>query len=100
MTVRTTPPRSTRRCAGASSFPTTIWLVTDGIFGEMHLVCRNVLIYFNRSLHDRARGLFTESLVNGGFLCLGAKEELPSASVGTHYEAVDQNARIYKKVLP
>ena len=43
----------------------------------MHLVlCRNVLIYFNRDLQNRALGLFTESLVHGGFLCLGTKEDL------------------------
>ena len=44
-------------------------LASDSVFGEMHLVfCRNVLIYFNRDLQDRALRLFTESLVHGGFL--------------------------------
>lgn len=73
-------------------------LVTDRAFGEMHLVfCRNVLIYFNRELQDRVLGLFTESLVQGGFLCLGSKEDLEFSGVSRHYETVNEKARIYKK---
>jgi chemotaxis protein methyltransferase CheR len=52
-------------------------LVTDAVFGEMHLIsCRNVMIYFDRSLQDRALGLFKDSLARKGFLGLGAKENL------------------------
>ncbi|OGQ97165.1 MAG: chemotaxis protein CheR [Deltaproteobacteria bacterium RIFOXYD12_FULL_57_12] len=73
-------------------------LASDSVFGEMHLVfCRNVLIYFNRDLQNRALGLFTESLVHGGFLCLGAKEDLRFTEVSDRYEVVDLKARIYKK---
>lgn len=72
-------------------------LATDAAFGEMHLVlCRNVLIYFARELQERALGLFGESLVHGGFLCLGTKEDLRFTSVAGRYEAVDANARIYR----
>ncbi len=73
-------------------------LASDSVFGEMHLVfCRNVLIYFNRDLQNRALGLFTESLVHGGFLCLGTKEDLQFTGVSERYEVVDHKARIYKK---
>ncbi len=73
-------------------------LVTDAVFGEMHLVvCRNVLIYFNRELQNRALGLFEESLVRGGFLCLGTKEDLHLTAVAGSFETVDSKARIYKK---
>ncbi|MBA4370172.1 MAG: chemotaxis protein CheR [Coriobacteriaceae bacterium] len=73
-------------------------LAVDEAFGEMHLVfCRNVLIYFNRELQNRALGLFTESLVHGGFLCLGTKEDIRFTDVSNRYEAVDRRARIYKK---
>jgi chemotaxis protein methyltransferase CheR len=73
-------------------------LTIDNVFGEMHLVfCRNVLIYFNRELQDRALRLFTDSLVRGGFLCLGTKEDLRFSSVADDYEVVDGAARIYKK---
>lgn len=52
-------------------------LVTDAVFAEMHLIsCRNVLIYFDRDLQDRALGLFKDSLARKGFLGLGAKESL------------------------
>lgn len=73
-------------------------LASDAAFGEMHLVfCRNVLIYFNRELQDRALGLFTESLVHGGFLCLGTKEDLRFTDAAGSYEAVDEKARVYRK---
>ncbi len=77
-------------------------LATDSVFGEMHLIlCRNVLIYFNRDLQNRALGLFTESLTHGGFLCLGTKESLRFTEVNNCYEVVDDKAHIYKiKALP
>ena len=73
-------------------------LASDTVFSEMHLVfCRNVLIYFDRSLQNRALSLFDESLVHGGFLCLGTKENLQFTEVAESYTAVDQRARIFKK---
>lgn len=73
-------------------------LSTDNVFSEMNLIlCRNVLIYFNRELQDRVLRLFTESLVHGGFLILGAKEQLQFSSVCSEYEAMDSRARIYRK---
>ena len=76
-------------------------LATDSVFGEMHLVfCRNVLIYFNHELQSRALQLFTDSLVHGGFLCLGAQEDLQFTTANGDYEALDQKARIYKRRIP
>lgn len=73
-------------------------LETDSVFGEMHLIlCRNVLIYFDRELQDRVFGLFCESLVRGGFLCLGTKETLAFSGVKDRFEPVDEKARIYQK---
>ena len=73
-------------------------LTADNVFGEMHLVlCRNVLIYFDRDLQNRALRLFTDSLVRGGFLCLGTKEDVQFSEVADEYEVVDRAARIYKK---
>ncbi|MBN1219050.1 MAG: protein-glutamate O-methyltransferase CheR [Anaerolineae bacterium] len=52
-------------------------LATDGVFGEMHLIlCRNVLIYFDRDLQNRVLSLFRDSLLYNGFLCLGSKETI------------------------
>ncbi len=76
-------------------------LASDSVFGEMHFVfCRNVLIYFNRELQNRALGLFSDSLVHGGFLCLGAKEDLQFTSVHNRFDVVHEKARIYKKKGP
>ncbi len=73
-------------------------LAVDRAFGEMHLVlCRNVLIYFASELQNRALRLFTESLVHGGFLCLGTKESLLFSEVSGRYEVVDEKAKIYRK---
>lgn len=73
-------------------------LSTDEVFLEAHLVsCRNVLIYFDRGLQDRAIGLFENALVRRGFLGLGSKESLRFSS---HYEAFDDfrvHERIYQK---
>jgi chemotaxis protein methyltransferase CheR len=73
-------------------------LVTDGVFGEMHLIfCRNVLIYFNKELQDRVLGLFADSLALGGFLCLGSKESIQFSSVAKRFKAIDERARIFQK---
>ncbi|MFC1524337.1 CheR family methyltransferase [Thermodesulfobacteriota bacterium] len=73
-------------------------LTRDQVFGEMHLIlCRNVLIYFNRELQNRVFNLFNESLVRGGFLCLGKKESLRFSEIHDHYEGFDKKMQIYRK---
>jgi len=73
-------------------------LVTDGVFGEMHLIlCRNVLIYFDRELQDRVLRLFDESLVRGGFLVLGTKETTCFSGIEDRYETVDAKAKIFRR---
>lgn len=74
-------------------------LATDSVFSETHLVfCRNVLIYFDRNLQNRSLKLFSDSLVRGGFLCLGTKENLQFTEAADLFEAVAPKVRIYKKV--
>lgn len=73
-------------------------LATDSVFAETHLVsCRNVLIYFDRPLQDRALGLFTESLVRKGFLGLGSSETLRFTALGDSYHELVRPDRIYQK---
>jgi chemotaxis protein methyltransferase CheR len=73
-------------------------LVSDGVFGEMQMVfCRNALIYFGRELHDRAIGLFKESLCSGGFLCLGNKESLSLSTHRSAFEEFSKAERIFRK---
>jgi chemotaxis protein methyltransferase CheR len=73
-------------------------LVSDAVFAEAHLVCcRNVLIYFNRDLQDRAIGLFKDSLVRKGFLGLGAKESLHFSSHAQDFTDFARDERLYQK---
>jgi chemotaxis protein methyltransferase CheR len=74
-------------------------LATDNVFAETQFIsCRNVLIYFNRDLQDRALGLFHESLAHRGFLGLGTKETLDFSAYARHFEAVARAQRIYRKL--
>lgn len=73
-------------------------LATDSVFAEVQCVsCRNVLIYFNRDLQDRAVGLFREALCPGGFLGLGAKESLRFTSHADAFRDVVSGERIFQK---
>ncbi|PKP53614.1 MAG: chemotaxis protein CheR [Bacteroidetes bacterium HGW-Bacteroidetes-1] len=75
-------------------------LVSDSVFAEVHLIiCRNVLIYFNKDLQNKVVKLFTESLIKGGFLGLGSKENLMFTDVYEKYQIVDARERIYKKKI-
>jgi len=74
-------------------------LATDTVFSEVHLVsCRNVLIYFQRALQDRAIGLFHEALVHRGFLGLGSKESLQFGEHADEFEACAREQRLYRKL--
>jgi chemotaxis protein methyltransferase CheR len=73
-------------------------LATDSVFAEMQLVsCRNVLIYFNRNLQDRALGLFRDALCRQGFLGIGAKESLRFSSEADRFVNFVADERIYQK---
>lgn len=73
-------------------------LVTDRSFNEFHLIlCRNVLIYFNRFLQERVHSLIYESLCSGGFLGLGSKEEVNLTKYAKHYAEVDGAFKVYRK---
>lgn len=74
-------------------------LVTDAVFGEMNLIsCRNVMIYFDRALQDRAIGLFSDSLARKGFLGIGSKESLRFSSHGDEFADFVREEKIYQKV--
>jgi chemotaxis protein methyltransferase CheR len=73
-------------------------LVSDFVFAEVQLAsCRNVLIYFDRDLQDRAVGLFKDSLVQNGFLGIGAKETLRFSQHAAAFEEFSRATRIYQK---
>lgn len=73
-------------------------LATDNVFSEVHLVtCRNVLIYFDSGLQNRALQLFAESLVPRGFLGLGSKESLRFSTAAHLFTEVAAAERVYRK---
>ena len=73
-------------------------LVTDSVFAEVKLiVCRNVLIYFNRQLQDKVIHLFIDTLPGGGILCLGSKENLQFSEHVAQFDPLIEKERIYIK---
>lgn len=73
-------------------------LVTDGVFGEMNvIVCRNVLIYFDKELQGKVLRLFYDSLTPGGFLCLGSKESIRFSDVEHLFEVISSDNKIFRK---
>lgn len=74
-------------------------LATDSSFNEFHvIVCRNVMIYFNRTLQDRVHQLIYESLITFGIFGLGNRESLRLTPHEKDYDALDERARLYRKV--
>jgi chemotaxis protein methyltransferase CheR len=73
-------------------------LATDAVFAETQVVsCRNVLIYFERELQDRALSLFRDSLCARGFLGLGAKESLRFSLLESSFDPFIREARWYQR---
>ncbi|MCK5887100.1 MAG: protein-glutamate O-methyltransferase CheR [Alcanivorax sp.] len=73
-------------------------LATDQVFGEMHVIlCRNVLIYFDRALQARVIRLFSDSLDMGGYLCLGTKESLRFSGQEETFDVINKPLRIFRK---
>jgi chemotaxis protein methyltransferase CheR len=74
-------------------------LATDSVFAEVELIsCRNVLIYFERELQDRAIGVLRDSLCRRGFLGLGSKETLRFSTHGRAFSELVADERIYQKL--
>lgn len=72
-------------------------LATEAAFGSMHvIVCRNVLIYFDKELQTQVLSLFRDSLTRRGFLVLGSRETLDFSPVASDFEATHERWRIYR----
>lgn len=73
-------------------------LVSDQSFNEFQLIlCRNVLIYFEKELQDKACRLFDASLEHLGYLALGSKETLRFSSIQYKYAQVGDQ-KIWRKI--
>ena len=74
-------------------------LVSDRSFNEFNvIVCRNVMIYFDRALQNRVHGLFYESLAHLGVLGLGHKEAINFSPFEDRYEELDAHERLYRRL--
>lgn len=74
-------------------------LVSDASFNSFQLIlCRNVLIYFDRQLQDRVLQLFDLSLDRMGFLALGTKESLRFSALDKTYQPVTEKEKIWRKI--
>jgi chemotaxis protein methyltransferase CheR len=74
-------------------------LAMDRSFNEFHvIICRNVMIYFERSLQERVFELFDDSLARLGILALGHKESLTTSARADRYKELDPLERLYRKV--
>lgn len=73
-------------------------LVTDGSFNEFNLIlCRNVMIYFNRALQNQVHGLINDSLALSGILALGDKESLKFTPYEKNYQVLDSRNKIFRR---
>jgi chemotaxis protein methyltransferase CheR len=74
-------------------------LASDGSFNEFHLIlCRNVLIYFNKKLQEKVFLLLQDSLAKAGYLALGTKETLRFSSISTGFRQLEEQ-KIWKKTV-
>lgn len=74
-------------------------LATDGSFNEFNLiVCRNVMIYFNKILQEKVFKMFFDSLSMFGYLALGTKESMALSDYSQYFEVVDNTQKIYRKI--
>jgi chemotaxis protein methyltransferase CheR len=74
-------------------------LVSDGAFNMFNvIVCRNVMIYFGKSLQDRVHDLFYDSLETFGVIALGHKESIKFSPQEDSFEVLDPDERLYRKV--
>ena len=73
-------------------------LVSDHSFNEFQLIlCRNVLIYFDRDLQHKVLDLFDDSLEELGFLALGTKETVDFSRIAKNYKRLTGN-KIWRKL--
>ncbi len=73
-------------------------LANDAVFAECQFVsCRNVMIYFDRPLQDRALGLFRDSLSRRGFLGLGSKETIRFSEHADAFTEFVREEKIYRR---
>lgn len=75
----------------------TLDLIRDDYPQDQHLiVCRNVIIYFERGVQEELFRKFHEALAPGGFLVLGKVEALFGAAARL-YESIGNRQRVFRR---
>jgi len=75
-------------------------LATDGSFNEFQVIlCRNVMIYFNKDLQARVHNLLYDSLSMFGVFGLGNKESLKFTPRAGSYQHLNDHDKLYRKVM-
>lgn len=75
-------------------------LVSDGTFNEFQLIlCRNVMIYFDKRLQDKVMNLFYDSLETLGYLAMGSKETIKFSAVANKFRQLENRERIWRKIM-
>ena len=75
-------------------------LASDGSFNEFQLImCRNVMIYFDKALQDKVLRLFYESLQPLGYLALGSKETLKFTELQQNFRQIENKEKIWRKII-
>lgn len=75
-------------------------LATDYIFAEIHfIICRNVLIYFDKTLQNKVLKLFYDSLIHNGVLCLGMAEEIEFSDYKNAFSIISKENKLYQKKI-
>ena len=74
-------------------------LVQDRLFNTFNVIlCRNVMIYFDRPLQNRVHQLFHDSLERFGILALGHKESIRFTGFEDSYEELDAYEKLYRRI--
>lgn len=74
-------------------------LATDGSFNEFQVIlCRNVMIYFNKELQARVHNLLYDSLSMFGVFGLGNKESLKFTPRADAYRHLNEKDKLYRKI--
>lgn len=72
-------------------------LAMDSHFAKFDIIlCRNVLIYFDKDLQERVFSLFTNSLLKQGFFIIGSKESMVWSSFNSKYKLINNKEKIYQ----
>ncbi|HCZ10865.1 MAG TPA: chemotaxis protein CheR [Nitrospiraceae bacterium] len=77
---------------------TTVSTPKEGVFSDYHMIlCRNVLIYFERELYEKVLRGISGFILKGGYLVMGEAEHMPSEFIKGFEEVLTRTKIFWKK---